>query len=146
MGFTPAPDFAESGTVYTMTTERPTDDDGPGSVATVQVLTRWQAELESLTVDPFSAEVLMRVPRPRPDHIGGEIAFDDRGLLYTSFGAKEGSPEAQDPSTFDARSCGSTPRRPKGTGRTAYRTTTRSSQAAGCLRCTPTATGTLRLP
>lgn len=42
----------------------------------------------------------MVLPSRDADHVGGEIVFDDEGLLYTSLGAPSRDEEAQDPQSY----------------------------------------------
>lgn len=95
-GFALAPDFATSGAFYTFTTMPPRRRD-PAGTRRVDTLSRWRADPSKLVADPASREALITLPRPADDHVAGEIAFDESGLLYTAFGAESFSAAAQDP-------------------------------------------------
>ena len=99
-GLALAPDFDSSGTLYTFSTVPPRKKDD-GDIQRVDVLTRWQADPDSLVVDPDSAKEIWSFPRTFLDHVGGELVFDDDGMLYAGVGADTGSEEAQDPKSFD---------------------------------------------
>lgn len=90
-GFEVAPDFDESGIVYTFTTEESDAADR------VDRLLSWRADPESLVVDPDSATVILEHEAQGLDHVGGEIEIDDDGLLYTGFGSPGAGVDAQDP-------------------------------------------------
>ncbi|WP_256838676.1 PQQ-dependent sugar dehydrogenase [Ornithinimicrobium faecis] len=101
-GFALAPDFAESGHFYTTTTHSPDDINAslPQGTRQVSVLSRWTADPATLVTDPDSEEQLMLLPSRDADHVGGEIVFDDQGLLYTALGAPSRDEVAQDPHSY----------------------------------------------
>lgn len=99
-GLALAPDFEKSGVLYTFSTTPPRKKDGD-DIQRVDVLTRWKADPRTLVVDPDSAKELWTYPRSFLDHVGGELVFDDDGLLYAGVGADTGAEEAQDPNSFD---------------------------------------------
>lgn len=101
-GFEVAPDFADSGHIYTTTTQpiKEVDQDLPQGTRQVNVLSRWAVDPDTLVADPESEERLMVLPSRDTDHVGGEIVFDDEGLLYTSLGAPSRDESAQDPASF----------------------------------------------
>lgn len=103
LGLALAPDADETGAFYTVATQSADSVPGlevPEGTEQVTVLTRWQADLDVLSVDPGSAEVVLAAPTQGSVHTGGEIVFDDGGLLYTAFGAPTGDPIAQDPESL----------------------------------------------
>lgn len=101
-GFALAPDFTETGHVYTTTTHDPEDVDGalPRGTKSVNILSRWTVDPTTLVADPGSEEQLMQLPSRDADHVGGEIVFDDDGLLYTALGAPSNDEAAQDPHDY----------------------------------------------
>ncbi|WP_114906132.1 PQQ-dependent sugar dehydrogenase [Ornithinimicrobium murale] len=101
-GFEVAPDFADSGHVYTTTTHSiaDVDRDLPQGTRQVNILSRWTVDPSTLVADPESEEQLMVLPSRDADHVGGEIVFDDDGLLYTSLGAPSRDEAAQDPASY----------------------------------------------
>ncbi|WP_454294704.1 PQQ-dependent sugar dehydrogenase [Salana multivorans] len=92
-----APDFATSGLLYTFTTEPDAEDVTVDRIDRIRV---WQVDLEALVADPATGTVLYEHGTRSLDHVGGELAFDDAGLLYASFGAPSGSGSAQDPNAL----------------------------------------------
>lgn len=98
-GFALAPDFETSGVFYTFTTVAPDAADPAGTVR-VDTISSWRADPATLVADPASQVVMLEVPTSFPDHVGGELEFDDAGLLFASFGAATGSADAQDPTTI----------------------------------------------
>lgn len=101
-GFALAPDFPESGHVYTTTTHsiKTVDAELPTGTRQVNILSRWTADPQTITVDTSSEEQLLVLPSRDEDHVGGEIVFDDEGLLYTSLGAPSRDAAAQDPLNY----------------------------------------------
>lgn len=101
-GFALAPDFPESGHVYTTATHSVTtvDVELPTGTRQVNILSRWTADPQTLTVDPATEEQLLVLPSRDEDHVGGEIVFDDHGLLYTALGAPSRDAAAQDPQSY----------------------------------------------
>lgn len=101
VGFALAPDFAETGHVWTTTTEGPVEGAGlPSDTRQINFLRRWTADPDTLTVDPGSAEEILMLPTPSISHPAGEIVFDDKGFLYTSLGSDATSGHAQDPTSL----------------------------------------------
>jgi len=98
-GFQPAPDFATSGTFYTIRSTKPTAQH-PGALR-VDVLSRWRADPRTLVADPRSEQVIMRFPSAGLDHLGGGLALDDRGNLLVARGAA--GEEAQDPRSYEGK-------------------------------------------
>lgn len=101
-GFALAPDFATSGQIYTLTSHSPSDveEDLPQGTRSVNILSRWTVDTETLVADPSSQERLLVLPSLDADHVAGEIVFDDDGLLYTALGAPSGHEAAQDPQSY----------------------------------------------
>lgn len=100
-GFTLAPDFATSGHIYTFTTEPPRKGD-PKSTVRADTITRWTVDRAALVADPASARFIFRLPRNVDDHVGGDLVFDDAGLLYAGLGTPGDAKDlAQNPKTFD---------------------------------------------
>lgn len=101
-GFALAPDFAETGHVYTTTTHSPSDieEDLPQGTRSVNILSRWTVDTKTLVADQSSEERLLVLPSIDADHVGGEIVFDDDGLLYTALGAPSRHETAQDPQSY----------------------------------------------
>lgn len=98
-GLALAPDFAESGVLYTFSTAPPRKSDD-AEVERIDVITRWRADPETLVLDQKSAQEIWSYPRTFLDHVGGELVFDDDGLLHAAVGAETSSEEAQDPNSF----------------------------------------------
>jgi glucose/arabinose dehydrogenase len=101
------PDFARAGApgfrrLYTFSTER--RGSGPPTFAAPipttssshdDVVIEWTVDArDNDAVDPASAREVLRIPHPRHDHVGGQLAFDpvakpgepDYGMLYMGIG------------------------------------------------------------
>ncbi|MBK5228482.1 MAG: PQQ-dependent sugar dehydrogenase [Actinobacteria bacterium] len=76
LGLAFEPDFADSGRFYIDYT----DTDGNTVVA------RYRISDDPSRADPSSAEVILRVEQPFPNHNGGHLAFGPDGYLYVGLG------------------------------------------------------------
>ena len=76
LGLAFEPDFADSGRFYIDYT----DTDGNTVVA------RYRVSDDPSRADPSSAEVILRVEQPFPNHNGGHLAFGPDGYLYVGLG------------------------------------------------------------
>lgn len=94
LGLAFEPDYAETGRFYIDYT----DTDGNTVVA------RYRVSDDPDKADPDSAEVILRVEQPFPNHNGGHLAFGPDGYLYVGLGDGGGSgdPEGngQNPDTL----------------------------------------------
>lgn len=89
------PDFATNGFVFTSSINREGDS----------VITRYQVSNDNPNqLDPTSAEIVLTVDQPYPDHNGGNMAFGPDGYLYIGFGdgGKPAEPNyfSQEPNLF----------------------------------------------
>ncbi len=97
LGFAFAPDYAQSGLLYTYTSE-PFDAQVPGDFSTMPngvdpnhqtVIAEWQVVNPGnadAVVDPGSVRVLMRIDQPQFNHDGGAVTFGHDGMLYVALG------------------------------------------------------------
>lgn len=76
LGLAFAPDYAETGTFYVNYTDR----------AGNTVLARYQVSTDPNVADSDSAEILLQVQQPFPNHNGGHMAFGADGYLYVALG------------------------------------------------------------
>lgn len=95
-GFALAPDFATSGTFYTVTTAPPGDG---VDARRVDTLTAWQADPATLVADPGSARVLLEVPQDGASHVG-DLLVDADGTLWMGIGSPGPTSPAQDPESL----------------------------------------------
>lgn len=93
-GFALAPDFAESGVVYTYTTEKGT------STTRTDVLRSWIVDPKTLTWNGAESTALLSIPQQGLVHPGGELTFDDTGAMYIGVGAPVNSDLAGDPNSY----------------------------------------------
>lgn len=84
VGLVPAPDFAQSGRVYVALTTP------AGNLEVRRYRTLPQNKDQ---IDPASADVILRVPSPNNQLVGGSIAFGPDGFLYIGTGAGAGTGE-----------------------------------------------------
>lgn len=89
-GFAVAPDFASSGTFYTLTTE-PSE-----GARRADTLRRWQTDAAALSPASGDGEVLLQIPQTTLDHVG-ELAMTGDGELFIGVGAPSRSELAGDP-------------------------------------------------
>lgn len=99
-GLVVSPTFADDGRVFTFYAAVPAEDAGP-TIGRVDTLSEWTVSPDALnTADPDSERVLLAIERPGVTHIGGDLAFDDAGMLYLGLGVLTGDVDAQDPTTL----------------------------------------------
>lgn len=85
MDVVPHPDFANDRRVFAVYTIPPTEGTPDGYDCVVR-LAEFPWPAESASIDPASARVLLDVPHPQANHIGGDLAFGPDGYLYVSLG------------------------------------------------------------
>lgn len=95
-GFALAPDFADTGVFYTLTTEEARDDQAASATGRVDRLRRWRADPATLTVQGDS-RVLLEIPYTTRTHAGGGLVFGDGDELYVAVGASTEDEAALDP-------------------------------------------------
>ncbi|RME80573.1 MAG: glucose dehydrogenase, partial [Caldilineae bacterium] len=72
-----APDFADSGRFYVYYTGRRRGE---------TVVARYRVRADGMTADPDTAEILLTVAQPAPNHNGGQLQFGPDGYLYIGLG------------------------------------------------------------
>lgn len=84
LGLALHPDFAANGRFFVNYTDNQGDT----------VVARFQAAADSLTADPASEVVILKIDQPYPNHNGGGLAFGPDGYLYigTGDGGSAGDP------------------------------------------------------
>ena len=78
LGLAFAPDFAATGHVYLHY--------NPRRGKTRNILSRFTADPDTLTIDPRSEQVILEVAQPYTNHNGGMIEFGPDGFLYVALG------------------------------------------------------------
>lgn len=75
------PDFNTNGEVFLYY-----QGSEPGGGCCVNQLVRYTSGDDGATLDPGSAEVLISFTHPFENHFGGQLGFDEEGMLYLSIG------------------------------------------------------------
>ncbi len=90
LSMAPHPEFTENGTFFVGYTANEGEGSGDNTVARYQV-----AAADPDRADPASAEILLAISDPFPNHNGGLVKFGPDGYLYVGFGdgGSGGDPE-----------------------------------------------------